>query len=185
MCKCTPMVKNPFCGKGDCQWPEQQCVGDTPAAESVNFNNTEAFKTGRRLGKQGDINMLVDDSATGNNLLPVESVKPCYHKQPEYCRSCMEEKDRRIAELDAANVEFGKLYLSRGIEIQKLERRIAELEYNAKIHSQPHDHQTSKIYDLERQLKEANEQGKQMTETANRAIHNLEQQLRDLRGKND
>lgn len=21
MCKCTPIVKTPFCGKGDCKWP--------------------------------------------------------------------------------------------------------------------------------------------------------------------
>ena len=22
MCKCTPEIKTPFCGKGDCQWPK-------------------------------------------------------------------------------------------------------------------------------------------------------------------
>lgn len=22
MCKCTPEIKTPFCGKGDCVWPE-------------------------------------------------------------------------------------------------------------------------------------------------------------------
>jgi hypothetical protein len=23
MCQCTPEIKTPFCGRGDCQWPEQ------------------------------------------------------------------------------------------------------------------------------------------------------------------
>ena len=24
MCKYTPAIKTPFCGKGDCKWPKQQ-----------------------------------------------------------------------------------------------------------------------------------------------------------------
>lgn len=24
MCKCTPSIRTPFCGKGDCQWPEPE-----------------------------------------------------------------------------------------------------------------------------------------------------------------
>lgn len=23
MCQCTPNIRTPFCGKGDCQWPTQ------------------------------------------------------------------------------------------------------------------------------------------------------------------
>jgi hypothetical protein len=23
MCKCTPEIKTPFCGKGNCQWPDK------------------------------------------------------------------------------------------------------------------------------------------------------------------
>ncbi len=23
MCKCTPEIKTPFCGRGDCQWPKE------------------------------------------------------------------------------------------------------------------------------------------------------------------
>jgi hypothetical protein len=34
MCKCTPGIKTPFCGKGDCQWPEQQPKVD-PVIEAV------------------------------------------------------------------------------------------------------------------------------------------------------
>lgn len=26
MCKCTPNMKTPFCGKGDCQWPKQEGI---------------------------------------------------------------------------------------------------------------------------------------------------------------
>lgn len=24
MCKCTPAIRTPFCGKGDCQWPDKK-----------------------------------------------------------------------------------------------------------------------------------------------------------------
>lgn len=24
MCKCTPEIRTPFCGKGDCKWPEDK-----------------------------------------------------------------------------------------------------------------------------------------------------------------
>lgn len=24
MCKCTPEIRTPFCGKGSCQWPEKK-----------------------------------------------------------------------------------------------------------------------------------------------------------------
>lgn len=27
MCKCTPTIRTPFCGRGDCQWPEQKPEG--------------------------------------------------------------------------------------------------------------------------------------------------------------
>lgn len=27
MCKCTPGIKTPFCGRGDCQWPERLIKG--------------------------------------------------------------------------------------------------------------------------------------------------------------
>jgi len=28
MCMCNPMIKTPFCGKGDCVWPGQKKKGD-------------------------------------------------------------------------------------------------------------------------------------------------------------
>ena len=27
MCKCTPEIRTPFCGKGDCQWPAGTVLG--------------------------------------------------------------------------------------------------------------------------------------------------------------
>lgn len=28
MCQCNPMMRTPFCGKGDCQWPKQNQSND-------------------------------------------------------------------------------------------------------------------------------------------------------------
>lgn len=27
MCKCTPQIRTPYCGKGDCQWPHEKPEG--------------------------------------------------------------------------------------------------------------------------------------------------------------
>lgn len=32
MCRCTPEMRTPFCGKPGCEWPEQERVG-VPAAQ--------------------------------------------------------------------------------------------------------------------------------------------------------
>lgn len=32
MCKCTPEIRTPFCGKPGCEWPEQQPTSDDSAA---------------------------------------------------------------------------------------------------------------------------------------------------------
>jgi hypothetical protein len=47
MCKCTPTMRTPFCGKGDCVWPHQkkpigvrddqsqQPIGNKPTPEEL------------------------------------------------------------------------------------------------------------------------------------------------------
>lgn len=32
MCKCRPMVKTPYCGKGDCVWPDLKIEGEREIA---------------------------------------------------------------------------------------------------------------------------------------------------------
>ena len=37
MCKCTPEIRTPYCGKGDCQWPED--TFESPFATRANAEN--------------------------------------------------------------------------------------------------------------------------------------------------
>lgn len=41
MCKCTPEIKTPFCGKGDCQWPEAEDIAVTRIEATPNEINIE------------------------------------------------------------------------------------------------------------------------------------------------
>lgn len=35
MCKCNPSIRTPFCGKLECQWPEQETVKTEPKIDEV------------------------------------------------------------------------------------------------------------------------------------------------------
>jgi len=41
MCKCTPMIKTPYCGKGECQRPKQEQEAPT---EKINFITSKMHK---------------------------------------------------------------------------------------------------------------------------------------------
>ena len=52
MCKCTPNMRTPFCGKPGCEWPDQKVVELTPVVE---------MKTDRRDHRANRIEALLKE----------------------------------------------------------------------------------------------------------------------------
>ena len=55
MCKCNPQIKSPFCGKGDCVWPENtQTEAKTLGVWMVIFTMANTFRVFRLVDEAPD-----------------------------------------------------------------------------------------------------------------------------------
>lgn len=55
MCKCNPQIKSPFCGKGDCVWPENpRTEVKTLGGWMVIFTMANAFRVFRLVDEAPD-----------------------------------------------------------------------------------------------------------------------------------
>jgi len=50
MCKCTPEVRTPFCGKGDCTWPHKKKPG-TRESSAWSHGYNKGFEKGHAAGR--------------------------------------------------------------------------------------------------------------------------------------
>lgn len=50
MCQCTPSIRTPYCGKGDCKWPERIVMPTTIAEAEAQYPDfkIESYPASRR-----------------------------------------------------------------------------------------------------------------------------------------
>lgn len=92
MCKCTPSIRTPYCGKGDCVWPEDKATNNL-------INSQQRVEVNRSF--MCDLNNILTDARENASQL-LEEHEQRLGRTTKGNRMVAEMYEKEIKEIDLA-----------------------------------------------------------------------------------